>query len=116
MNKQTAFDFNKQAKLRAQAADWITANPQAFALFEKMALEEKQYGRFGVKYLAEIVRYKVRRTWAKSDGFKINNVIVSYVARELVARHPELADYVEFRRCRDERTGEPILEVVKEQA
>ena len=116
MSEQATFNFDQQARLRAQAAAWIAANPQAFALFEEMALEEKQYGRFGVKYLAEVVRYKVRRTWEKSDGFKINNVIVSYVARELVARHPELAAFIEFRRCGDEREGEPVFEVVREES
>lgn len=113
MTDQMTLNFDHQAKLRAQAAAWIAANPKAFELFEQMAFEEKQYGRFGVKYLAEVVRYKVRRTWEKSDGFKINNVTVAYVARELVARHPELAAFIEFRKCGDEREGSPVFEVVK---
>jgi hypothetical protein len=105
-----------QSRLRLAAAEWITANPKAFALFEEMALEEMQFGKFGVKYLAEICRWKVRRTWPKSAEFKINNVLVSYLARELVARHPELEPFIEFRKCRDEREGAPEFTVTRRAA
>lgn len=118
MSKQSTFDFDKQARLRAQAAGWIKANPQAFALFERFALEMADRQRkFGMKALAERVRWQVMATWEKdAEGFKLNNNLVSFLSRELINRHPKLAAFVELRRCRDERTGEPILEVVKEQA
>lgn len=116
MIEQAAFNFDQQAKLRAAAAAWITANPQAFALFERFALEAAdRQRRFGMKALAERCRWFVIMEWEKDEmGFKLNNNLVSFLSRELINRHPKLGQYIELRRCRDEREGEPILEVVRE--
>lgn len=113
MNQLNLFD--QQAKLRKAAADWIIANPQAFALFERFALNMAASGRrFGMKALAERVRWEVLATWEKdADGYRLNNNLPAYLGRELVARHPELANFLEFRRCRDERQGEPSFAVVQ---
>lgn len=118
MSEQAAFNFDQQAKLRKAAADWITANPQAFALFEKFAFRMAEKRRkFGVKGLAEFVRWHIAMEWERdAEGFKLNNNLPSYLGRELVARHPELAEYIEFRKCGDEYKGEPVFEVVKEEA
>lgn len=116
MNQPTLFD--EQARLRQRAADWITANPQAFALFERFALQMAERGRsFGMKALAEKVRWEVMATWDKdADGYRLNNNLTAYLGRELVARHPELEPFIEFRRCRDESRGEPEFAVVQVQA
>lgn len=118
MNDQLPLNFDQQAKLRAQAAAWIAANPQAFALFECFAKEMAGSGRrFGMKALAERVRWQVMATWDKdAEGFKLNNNLPAYLGRELVARHPELAAFIEFRRCGDECKGEPVFEVVREES
>lgn len=110
--------FEQQAKLRQQAADWIIANPQAFALFERFALAQAERRRsFGMKALAERVRWEVMTTWdSDADGYKLNNNLTAYIGRELVAKHPELAEYIEFRRCRDERNGEPQFAVTQREA
>lgn len=112
-NQPTLFD--KQAKLRQAAADWVTANPQAFALFERFALEMAARGhRFGMKALAERVRWQVLATWEKdAAGYRLNNNLTAYLGRELVARHPSLKPFIEFRRCRDEREGQPEFRVVE---
>lgn len=106
--------FAEQERLRRAASDWIRANPDAFALFERFALEMAALKRrFGMKALTERVRWEVARSWEKdADGFKLNNNLPSYIGRELVARHPALAEWIELRRCRDEREGEPKFEVV----
>jgi hypothetical protein len=55
----------------------------------------------------------VLATWDKdAAGYRLNNNIIAYLGRELVARHSELANWLEFRRCRDEREGEPQFQVV----
>lgn len=110
--------FDQQAKLRQAAADWIEANPRAFALFERFALSLAERGRsFGMKALAERVRWEVLATWEKdAEGYRLNNNLPAYIGRELVARHPELAAFIEFRRCRDEREGEPQFAVVMKEA
>lgn len=118
MSEQAAFNFDQQAKLRAKTAAWIAANPQAFKLFETFALQmAARQRRFGMKALAERVRWQVMATWDKdAEGFKLNNNLPAYLGRELVARHPELAAFIEFRRCGDECKGEPVFEVVREEA
>lgn len=110
-------ECSRKATPRERAEAWFAANPRVFALLETMAIEEAAYGRFGMKYLFEILRYRVRRTWAKdAAGFKMNNDYTATAARLLVAKHPELAAYIEFRRCRDERNGEPQFAVVQQEA
>lgn len=102
----------KDAKdLRQAAADWIETHPQAFALFERFALARAARGkRVGVKALAERVRWEVEEAIEKDgEGFRLNNDLPAYIARELVRRHPHLAEFIEFRRCRDEREGEPVF-------
>ena len=114
---QMTLNFDQQAKLRKAAADWITANPQAFALFERFALEmAHRKRRFGMKALAERVRWQVMATWeTDAEGFKLNNNLVSFLSRELIKRYPELGRYIELRRCADEAAGKPVLEVVREE-
>lgn len=98
---------------RAQAAAWIADNPQAFALFERFALQMAARSRsFGMKALAEKVRWEVMATWDKdADNYRLNNNLPAYLGRELVARYPELAAFIEFRRCRDEEQGAPVFAV-----
>lgn len=109
--------FDEQAKLRKAAADWITANPQAFALFERFALEAAyKKRRFGMKMLAEKCRWEWQIALEKdAEGFKLNNNLVSFLSRELIKRYPELGRYIELRRCADEAAGKPVLEVVREE-
>lgn len=99
--------------LRRKAAAWIDQNPQAFKLFERFALQMARQGRpFGMKALAERVRWEVMQTWADdAAGYKLNNNLVAYLGRELVARHPQLRELVEFRRCQDETNGAPVFTV-----
>lgn len=99
--------------LRQKAAAWITENPRAFALFEEAALEMAAQGRsFGMKALAEHIRWTIRLTWGKdAEGYKLNNNLVAYIGRELVHRHLGLKDYLEFRRCQDEQEGAPVFEL-----
>jgi len=112
MTQPTLFN-TKQSKLRQAAADWITRNPQAFKLFEQFALSMVGKDcKFGIGQLTERVRWEVAATWAKdAKGFKINNDLRAYIGRELVARHPELTNYIEFRRCKDEVEGDPQFQV-----
>lgn len=68
--------------------------------------------KFGMKALAERVRWEVMTTWDKdTDGYRVNNSIVAYIGRRLVEHHPVLKDYIEFRRCQDEIDGKPVFHV-----
>jgi hypothetical protein len=67
------------------------------ALFERFALDAaSRERRFGVKALAERVRWECMISRDGND-WKINNSYVSTIARELVRRHPELLEFIEFR-------------------
>ena len=87
--------FAEQERLRRAASDWIRANPDAFALFERFALEMAALKRrFGMKALTERVRWEVARSWEKdADGFKLNNIYTAPYARLLMANEPELAGF-----------------------
>lgn len=77
------------------------AGRQVFALFERFALELAQgRRRFGVRLIAERVRWEVMTTWRVEDAFKLNNNVVPYLARELSALHPIIKELVELRERR----------------
>lgn len=87
------FDPNKH---EAAARKWIDANPKAFELFERFALElASKNRRFGIGFIAERVRWEC--FIGAYEDFKINNNYRAYIARELVRKHPELKDLIEFR-------------------
>lgn len=46
------------------------------------------------------VRWEIDGTWAKSDGFKVNNDFVSRYARLFITHHPEHATFFETRQLK----------------
>lgn len=59
--------------------------------------------RFGVKMLAERVRWEVWTTWEQdSAGYKFNNDYTAYVARDLIAKYPAMAELIETRVVRED--------------
>jgi hypothetical protein len=88
----------------AAAAAWIDTHPRAIAIFERMALARAQARqRFGMKALVEAVRwhYAIERTEQDAD-WKLNNNITAYLARWLVAKHPQIGNCIEMRKVRSE--------------
>ena len=80
------------------AAQWIDANPRAMDIFERMAMRRVDARkRFGMKQLAEVVRWEMTIDMQPGEDFKVNNNYVSYLARWLIAKHPELSDLIETR-------------------
>ncbi len=91
----------KGEDLRAKAADFIRNRPDVYALFERFALEKaKERRRFGAKQLAERVRWECKVESDGAEAFKICNDLIAYIARQLVADHPELLPLVRFRKTR----------------
>jgi len=100
---EPAGENNPRGKdLRESAERWIRDNPEAFALFERFALEALQHGRpFGAKLLAERVRWESTIVLGRDeDGYKISNNHTAYIARALADRHPELLRLMRFRQTR----------------
>lgn len=85
------------------AADWMANHPRAMAIFERMALRRAATGRaFGMKQLAEVVRWEMTIDMAPGDAFKLNNNHISYIARALIEKHPHIAAFIETRRAGSE--------------
>lgn len=88
----------------AAAAAWIDTHPRAMKLFEQLAMSRVRLKmRFGVKALVEAVRwhYAIERTDQDAE-WKLNNNYTSEIARWLVARHPEIGQFIELRRAGSE--------------
>lgn len=96
-----AIEELKPRTYREKAEAWAKENPKVFALFERFALQAARRQRqFGMKALAERVRWEVMAKWEKDEeGFRINNSHTAYLGRMLVQKHPHLAEFIEFRKA-----------------
>jgi hypothetical protein len=84
--------------LRRNAERWIEEHPEVMALFERFALELAQKCRpFGMKLIAERVRWEIYFQYGADDRWKINNNYTAYIARRLANRHPSLRIWLRFR-------------------
>ncbi len=89
-----------RGNLRRLTLEWIDRNPEVFRMFERYALEMVLKGRrFGINLLRERVRWDCIYNYEGED-FKFCNSFSPYVARELLRLHPELADFMRFRKTR----------------
>jgi hypothetical protein len=83
--------------------NWLRENPQIFPMYERFAEEIVRRGRrFSISLLTERIRWEAHMTWdLDDDGFKISNNHRAYLARYLIARHP---DYAQFIICKTVKT------------
>lgn len=81
---------------------WRAEHPATLALFRRFAREMLRHNRrFGIWLLANRVRWEVFTQIAKdADGYRINNNLLAYLARDLIRTMPELAPLLETRRVR----------------
>jgi hypothetical protein len=90
----------KGLNLRAEFEKWFEEHRGIYRLFERYALRMANIGQpFGAKFLAERVRWECVVT-GRSDGYKVNNNLTSYIARRLVQDHPELGKFLRFRKTK----------------
>lgn len=96
-----AIEEREARTYREKAEAWAKENPEVFKLFEKFALQAANRQRqFGMKALAEKVRWEAMMKWDKDEeGFRINNSHTAYIGRMLVEKHPHLAQFIEFRKA-----------------
>lgn len=92
-------DSDDEGRHRYSAWRDSAAGAAVLPLFERFALQLAARGRrFGFRMIAEQVRWEILTTWdVDSDGFKVNDHYTPYIARELAAKHPQIAALVEFR-------------------
>lgn len=96
---QQAIAFDSQHHLLGErAAQWMARNHEVLAIFERFALELADKGRrFGIALLAERVRWFYLSERDAHEDYGVNNSYRAYIARELIRRHPRLADFIETR-------------------
>lgn len=88
----------------ANYRDWAIKNPEVVAMFLRFARERMAQGRrFGMKALWERVRWEQPLALHRTDKWRLNNNHVSYVARDLIAIEPRLADYITLRRVKGDQ-------------
>lgn len=79
------------------AVAWRDANPEGYRIFAELALEHVDAGqRFGMKYLGEIVRYRMRMGRMDAD-FKVNNNLLAPIGRLLAEDFPRIEPFMETR-------------------
>lgn len=83
---------------------WLGENPEVFILYEQFAKQAAETRRkFSISLLTERIRWEAVMTWGPDrDGFKVNNNFLAYIARDLVALHPDLQGYLTMRTVREE--------------
>jgi hypothetical protein len=85
-----------QNEMDGLARNWLQENPQIFPLYERYAEEIVRRGRrFSISLLTERIRWEMHLNWEPDeDGFKISNNHRAYLARYLIARHPDYAKFI----------------------
>lgn len=59
-------------------------------------LQRKGWKRYGIARIVEALRWEQDTTWGPNpdrDGYKINNNWRAFLARDIMAEHPELKDF-----------------------
>lgn len=83
--------------------EWAMRNPDVIVLFLQFARERLRSGRpFGMKALVERVRWDEPVPIEKSQGFRLNNSSVAYLARDMVKIEPGLKRLMRMRRVKGE--------------
>lgn len=79
---------------------WSAANPWVIAELERLVSRWLAAGheRVGIKQMWEVIRYEYGAT--TGDTFRANNSFTSRAARDLIALHPEWAEFIETRELR----------------
>ena len=99
------------SKVELQYRAW-RQRPEAegvMSLFRRLAENAMAHGRrFGMKGLAEVVRWEIRMSENPDEPqFKVNNSYISCIARELKTELPGLEKFIEMRKTRAERSPFP---------
>lgn len=95
LNKQSTED--KKIMLQKKADVWIILNPDLFNFMEKAALNlVAKNQRFSSRLLSEEARWLFRSS-SFSGKFKISDVLVCYIMKRLIEKHPEIKNFVKIK-------------------
>jgi hypothetical protein len=92
-------DYEPHMTLAERYEVWREVNGHVIAEFERRTAQLVAAGRtrIGMKMIAEAIRFDMS---VRSDGspWAVNNSVVAFVARDLIARHPDWSALIETRR------------------
>lgn len=87
-----------------QTSDWIAENPETYNLIKSFCSQLVAAKRkFGMRLVIERVRWEVKLNYDKDFVFKLNNNHIAYLSRQLILEIPNMQDYVEIRRAKDDK-------------
>lgn len=91
-------EYEAHLTLAERYQAFIAANPSVLDAFERVAGEWLDAGnaRVGMKAVAEQIRWSTGIRLG-SEGWRVNNSFVAFIARDLIARRPEWHDRIETR-------------------
>lgn len=86
-----------------RAREWRDANPRNYAAYEWFLSRAREYARtgerFSVKFLAEEYRWFTRSLADKQGRFKVDNSLVTPLARLMIFDAPEIEAYMDCRKA-----------------
>lgn len=110
----TYSDTGVPVEVRAQ--QWLDKHPKIYSEFKRYAWEAMMAGctRVGAKAIAERVRWDFKLYGGKKMAdFKVNNIVVTYMARKLAQEEPAFEKMFEFRNRKCKNDDEPQKGEVK---
>lgn len=81
---------------------WLTDNPTVYDEAVSIARQMKAAGHehLGMKFIFEVIRYQRMLKTTDPEGYKLNNIYTSRLARLVMEREPDLADFFATRELR----------------
>ena len=99
---QNATYSNTEIPVEVRAQNWLNKPPRVYGEFKRYAWEALMAGctKIGAKAIAERVRWDFKLYGdKKTKDFKVNNIVVTYMAKKLAQEEPVFEKLFEFR-CR----------------
>ena len=94
----TLFDSGSHERFAA----FMEACPDVYPAFVRVALSlrERGFKRYSADGVAHVVRWQVATSGHDASGFKINNNVISLMARKAMREHVQLDGFFETRQLR----------------
>lgn len=94
-------DYSPDLTIQQRYEQWRDANPWVLPALARLLDDWSAHGgrRVGVKAATEWLRFFYAQRIDSAD-FRCNNSYTSRIARDLIARHPHLANVIETRELR----------------
>ena len=109
MSIHESMNTDRQTQLKHKALDWITRNPDGYALLVHRSLAKTQEEeRFSIRQLCESLRWEKQHGLLKGmEEFAIPNELTRYIGISIMDQHPHTEQYMTTRRQKKDTTVYP---------